>query len=54
MNTNFTRTNFLTYFYDKNPKVRTKMKIGMLVNTAPGFQCISLVHKLTVAHICTL
>ena len=36
MNTNFTRTNFLTYFYDKNPKVRTKTKIRMLVNTAPG------------------
>ena len=35
VNTNFTRTNFLTYFYDKNPNVRTKTKIGMLVNTAP-------------------
>ena len=35
MNTNFTRTNFLTYFYDKNPKVRTKTKIGILVNIAP-------------------
>ena len=27
----------MTYFYDKNIKVRTKTKIGMLVNTAPGF-----------------
>ena len=35
VNTNFTGTNFLTYFYDKNPKVRTKTKIGMIVNTAP-------------------
>ena len=25
----------MTYFYDKNIKVRTKTKIGMLVNTAP-------------------
>ena len=41
MNTNFTRTNFLTYFYDKHPKVRTKTKIGMLVNTAPGFRLMS-------------
>ena len=36
VNTNFTGTNFLTYFCDKNPKVRTKTKIGMLVNTTPG------------------
>ena len=26
----------MTYSYDKNLKVRTKTKIGMLVNTAPG------------------
>ena len=25
----------MTYFYDENLKVRTKTKIGMLVNTAP-------------------
>ena len=41
MNTSFTRTTSLTYFYDKNPglvnnwKVRTKTKIGVLVNTTP-------------------
>ena len=26
----------MTYSYDKSLKVRTKTKIGMLVNTAPG------------------
>ena len=43
VNTNFTRTNFLTYFYD-NPKIGTKTKTGMLVNTAPGQQNIKLLH----------
>ena len=28
-------------FLTKNPKVRTKTRIGMLVNTAPGQICVS-------------
>ena len=43
MNTNLTRKYFLTYFYDKNPKVRTKTKIGMSVTIAPDLcklQCV--------------
>ena len=30
----------MTYFYGENLKVRTKTKIGMLVNTAPVSQYI--------------
>ena len=42
----FTRTNFLTDFYDKNPKIGTKTKIGMLVNTAPDEEKLKLIRQM--------
>ena len=47
---NALQCNIYTYYYDKNPKVRTKTKTGMLVNTTPVFKSMKTYFPILLLH----